>query len=127
MVRVPKDMYDAIGDIIRRYPQYGWKGPSEFVRDAVRRYVDEVRHREVILKMAVKVMPGRVKEILSKFMGQNEAVRAYEEISKIDENNPQTFIDLAVNILKKYVGETMAEIIAKRIVEEKENEGEYGN
>jgi len=125
MVRVPKDMYDAIGEIIKKYPQYGWKGPSEFVRDAVRRYVDELRRREIILKRAAEAMPGRVKDILSRFMGPEEASEAYEEIKKINERDADKFIQEAVKVLKKYVGEALAEIIARRIVEERINEGEY--
>ncbi len=125
MVRVPKDMYDAIGDIIKKYPQYGWKGPSEFVRDAVRRYVEELYRREMVLKRAAQEMPGRVKDILSRFMGPEEAEEAYGEIKAIDAEDVDEFIKEAVNVLKKYVGDALAEIIARRIVEERENEGKY--
>ncbi len=126
MVRVPKDMYDAIGDIIKKYPQYGWKGPSEFVRDAIRRYVEELKRREILLERAVKVMPNRVKVILSKFMGPAEAEEAYEKIMGIQEKEPEEYIMEVVNILSDYVGEKLAELIARRIVEERENEGEHG-
>ncbi len=125
MVRVPKDMYDAIGEIIKKYPQYGWKGPSEFVRDAVRRYVEELNRREVILKRAAAAMPGKVREILSRFMGPKEAEEAYQEIRDIKADDANEFIAEAVNILSKYVGDALAEIIAKRIVEERKYESEY--
>ena len=125
MVRVPKDMYDAIGDIIKKYPQYGWKGPSEFVRDAIRRYVEELKRREILLERAVKIMPNRVKAILSKFMGPAEAEEAYEKIMAIQEKEPEEYIKEVVNILSDYVGEKLAELIARRIVEERENEGEH--
>ena len=119
MVRVPRDMYDAIGELIKKYPQYGWKGPSEFVRDAIRRYVEELHRREILLEQAKQIMPDRVKAILSKFMGENEAKDVYEKIMKIDESDPEKFIDEVVLILKEHVGEKLAELIAQRIVEER--------
>ncbi len=125
MVRVPKDMYDAIGELIKKYPQYGWKGPSEFVRDAIRRYVEELHRREIILKKAMKVMPDRVKMILSRFMGEDEAMEAYRRIMEIREEDPEEYIGEVVNVLKEYVGEKLAEIIARRIVEERLYEGEH--
>ncbi len=127
MVRVPKDMYDAIGELIKKYPQYGWKGPSEFVRDAIRRYVEELNRREVLLKKAMKVMPSKVREILSKFMGPEEASEAYEKIMAIHEEDPEKYVEMVVDILKEYVGEKLADIMARRIVEERLNEGEYGD
>ena len=127
MVRVPKDMYDAIGELIKRYPQYGWKGPSEFVRDAIRRYVEELNRREILLKRAMRVMPDRVKEILSKFMGEKEAAEAHRRIMEIHEDDPEKYILAVVEILRDYVGEKLAEIIARRIVEERLHEGEYGD
>ncbi len=127
MVRVPKDMYDAIGELIKKYPQYGWKGPSEFVRDAIRRYVEELHRREILLKRAMKVMPGRVREILSKFMGPAEAEEAYARIMEIHEDDPEEYVAKVVEILKDYVGEKLADIIARRIVEERLNEGEHGD
>ncbi len=119
MVRVPRDMYDAIGELIKKYPQYGWKGPSEFVRDAIRRYVEELHRREILLEQAKKIMPDRVRVILSKFMGEDEARDVYEKIMKIDESDPEKFIDEVVLILKEHVGEKLAELIARRIVEER--------
>ncbi len=120
MVRVPKEMYDAIGEIIKNYPQYGWKGPSEFVRDAIRRYVEELRRREILLRKAMKAMPDRVKNILQKFMGEAEADDAYRKINEIDEKDPEKYLEKVIDILKDYVGKQLAEIIARRIVEERE-------
>ena len=120
MVRVPKEMYDAIGEIIKNYPQYGWKGPSEFVRDAIRRYVEELRRREILLRKAMKAMPDRVKNILQKFMGEAEADEAYRKIKEIDEKDPEKYLEKVIDILKDYVGKQLAEIIARRIVEERE-------
>ena len=120
MVRVPKEMYDAIGEIIRSYPQYGWKGPSEFVRDAIRRYVEELRRREIVLRKAIKVMPDRVKNILQKFMGEDEAGEAYRKIKDIKEEDPEEYVKKVVEVLEGYVGRQLAELIARRIVEERE-------
>ncbi len=122
MVRVPKDMYDAISELIKKYPQYGWKGPSEFVRDAIRRYLEELNRREIILQRAMKVMPNRVKALLNRFMGDKEAELAYREIMKIETRDPGEYIQKVVNILSEHVGEKLAELIAKRIVEERINE-----
>ncbi len=119
MVRVPRDMYDAIGELIKKYPQYGWKGPSEFVRDAIRRYVEELKRREILLERAKKVMPDRVKVILSKFMGPEEAKEAYEKIMRIEEKDPEKYIAEVVKILEDYVGAKLADLIARRIVEER--------
>ena len=118
MVRVPRDMYEAIGEIIREYPHYGWKGPSEFVRDAVRRYVEEVKRREMILRKAVRVMPDRIKMILVNFMGEEDAEEAYQKIKAIKENEPEKYIEKVVEILQDKVGRNLAEIISRRIVEE---------
>jgi len=119
MVRVPRDMYDAIGELIKKYPQYGWKGPSEFVRDAIRRYIEELKRREILLERAKKVMPDRVKLILSKFMGVEEAKEAYVKIMRIEEKDPEKYIAEVVKILEDYVGAKLAELIARRIVEER--------
>ena len=120
MVRVPKEMYDAIGEIIRSYPQYGWKGPSEFVRDAIRRYVEELRRREMVLRKAMKVMPDKVKNILQKFMGEKEADEAYRKIKDIKEEDPEKYLNRVIAVLESHVGRQLAEIIARRIVEERE-------
>ncbi len=117
MVRVPRDMYEAIGEIIREYPQYGWKGPSEFVRDAVRRYVEEVKRREVILRRAIKEMPDRIKLILVNFMGEEEAEESYRKIKGIKEEEPEKYIEDVIGILQDKVGRNLAELIARRIVE----------
>ncbi len=119
MVRVPKDMYDAIGEIIKTYPQYGWKGPSEFVRDAIRRYVEELHQREVVLRKALKIMPDRVKVVLQKFMGEEEAEEAYRKIKAIKEEDPEEYVKKVVKVLEEYVGRQLAELIARRIVEER--------
>ena len=120
MVRVPKEMYDAIGEIIKDYPQYGWKGPSEFVRDAIRRYVEDLRRKELVLRKAMKAMPDRVKNILQKFMGEEEANEAYRKIKEIKEEDPEKYMNKVIEVLEGYVGRQLAEIIAKRIVEERE-------
>ena len=117
MVRVPRDMYEAIGEIIKEYPQYGWKGPSEFVRDAVRRYVEEVKRREIVLRKAIKVMPDRIKVILTNFMGEEEAEESYRKIKEIKDNEPEKYIDEVIEILQSKVGRNLAELIARKIVE----------
>ena len=117
MVRVPRDMYEAIGEIIREYPQYGWKGPSEFVRDAVRRYVEEVKRRELILRKAIKSMPDRVKIILTNFMGEEEAEESYRKIMEIKKDNPEEYIEEVIKVLQGKMGRNLAELIARRIVE----------
>ena len=120
MVRVPKEMYDAISEIIKNYPQYGWKGPSEFVRDAIRRYVEELHRKEMVLREAMRVMPDKVKNILQKFMGEEEADEAYRNVKEIIEDDPEEYVNKVIDVLKDYVGRQLAEIIARRIVEERE-------
>ncbi len=117
MVRVPREMYEAIAELIKKYPQYGWKGPSEFVRDAIRRYVEEIMHKEMLLKRAVKKMPQKMKRILAEFMGEEEAEIVYSEIMRIDENDPNEYINKVIEILEPRLGGHLAEILARRLVE----------
>ncbi len=122
MVRVPKDMYLAIHEIIKEYPYYGWKGPSEFVRDAIRRYVKEIREREMLIRRAMGTMPSRIEEILSNFMDEDDARQLAMEIEKIQENEPEKYIDEVVKILKTRLGETLAELLARKLLEGGANE-----
>jgi len=117
MVRVPKEMYEAINEIIKKYPYYGWKGPSEFVRDAIRRYVKEINEREIILRRAVGNMPSRIEEMLRDFMGEEEAKEVSEKISAIKDKDPEEYVRKVVDILKGRLGQNLAELIAKRLLE----------
>jgi len=123
MVRVPKEMYEAINEIIKRYPYYGWKGPSEFVRDAIRRYVKEINEKEVLLRKALGYMPNRIEEMLRDFMGEEEAKEVSEKIAAINEKDPEEYVRKVVDILKGRVGQNLAELIAKRLLEVESYEG----
>ncbi len=123
MVRVPKEMYESISEIVRNYPQYGWKGPSEFVRDAIRRYIKEIRDREIIYRAAVQEMPSRIQEILMDFFGEEEAREVYKEISRIEESEPEKYVERIVGVLEGRVGRNLAELLARRLVEVEINEG----
>lgn len=117
MVRVPKEMYLAIYEIIREYPHYGWKGPSEFVRDAIRRYVKEIKERELILKRAMGYMPQKVESILMNFMDEDEAIELGKKIEEISEEDPEKYVAKVVDILQEKLGVTLAELLARRLLE----------
>ena len=117
MVRVPKEMYESISEIIKKYPQYGWKGPSEFVRDAIRRYIKEIQDREIVYRHAVEGMPDRISEILMDFFGEEEAREVYREINRIEESEPERYIQRVVGVLEGRVGRNLAELLARRLVE----------
>jgi len=117
MVRVPKEMYLAIYEIIREYPHYGWKGPSEFVRDAIRRYVKEIKERELILKRAMGYMPQKVESILMNFMDEDEAKELGKKIEEINEEDPEKYVAKVVDILQEKLGVTLAELLARRLLE----------
>ena len=122
MVRVPKDMYMAIHEIIKKYPHYGWKGPSEFVRDAIRRYVKEIREREIIMRKAMGTMPTRIESILSNFMDEDDARQLANEIEKLETQDPEEYVKKVVDILKSRLGYTLAELLAQTLLEGGENE-----
>ncbi|OYT60040.1 CopG family transcriptional regulator [Euryarchaeota archaeon ex4484_178] len=117
MVRVPKEMYEAINDVIKRYPYYGWKGPSEFVRDAIRRYLKEINEREIVLRKAVKKMPNKIEEMLRDFMGEEEAQILSERIFRIREDEPEEYVNKVVDILKGRIGQNLAELLARKLLE----------
>lgn len=117
MVRVPKEMYLAIYEIIREYPHYGWKGPSEFVRDAIRRYVKEIKERELILKRAMGYMPQKVESILMNFMDEDEAKELGKKIEEISEEDPEKYVAKVVDILQEKLGVALAELLARRLLE----------
>ncbi len=122
MVRVPREMYESISEIIKKYPQYGWKGPSEFVRDAIRRYIKEIHDREILYRNAVSRMPDRIGEILMDFFGEEEAQEVYRQITMINESEPERYIQRVVDILEERVGKNLAELLARRLVEVEINE-----
>ncbi len=122
MVRVPRDMYTAIYEIIKEYPHYGWKGPSEFVRDAIRRYVKEIREREVLLKRAMGYMPQRIEDILRSFMGEEEARELSQRISEIQEEDSEKYLSRIVEILQERTGPILAELLARKLMEAGINE-----
>ena len=122
MVRVPKDMYMAIYEIIKEYPYYGWKGPSEFVRDAIRRYVKEIKERELMLRRAMENMPNKAEDTLSNFMDPEEAKELAEKISQVKEEEPEKYVQEVVKILQHRLGRTLAELLARRLLEVGENE-----
>lgn len=117
MVRVPKEMYLAIYEIIKEYPHYGWKGPSEFVRDAIRRYVKEIKERELILKKAMGYMPQRIESILRNFMDEEDAREMAQKIEEIDEEDAEEYVARVVDILQDKLGPTLAELLARRLLE----------
>ena len=117
MVRVPKEMYLAIYEIIREYPHYGWKGPSEFVRDAIRRYVKEIKERELILKRAMGYIPQKVESILMNFMDEDEAKELGKKIEEISEEDPEKYVAKVVDILQEKLGVALAELLARRLLE----------
>ena len=123
MVRVPKEMYEAINEVIKRYPHYGWKGPSEFVRDAIRRYLKEIGEREILLRKAINNMPNRIEEMLRDFMGDEEAKEVSEKILAIREEEPEKYIERVVDILKGRLGQNLAELMARRLLEVERYEG----
>jgi len=123
MVRVPKEMYEAINEMIKKYPYYGWKGPSEFVRDAIRRYLKEINEREVLLRRALNHMPNKIEEMLKDFMGDEEAREVSEKIMAVKEEDPEKYIKRVVEILKGRLGQNLAELMARRLLEVERYEG----
>ncbi len=123
MVRVPKEMYEAINEVIKRYPHYGWKGPSEVVRDAIRRYLKEIGEREILLRKSINNMPNRIEEMLRDFMGDEEAKEVSEKILAIREEEPEKYIERVVDILKGRLGQNLAELMARRLLEVERYEG----
>ncbi len=116
MVRVPKEMYLAIYEIIKEYPHYGWKGPSEFVRDAIRRYVKEIKERELIIKKAMSYMPQKIESILGNFMDEDDAKELAQKISEIEDE--EDYVAKVVEILQDKLGTALAELLARRLLEE---------
>jgi Arc/MetJ-type ribon-helix-helix transcriptional regulator len=116
-------MYEAINEVIKRYPHYGWKGPSEFVRDAIRRYLKEIGEREILLRKAINNMPNRIEEMLRDFMGDEEAKEVSEKILAIREEEPEKYIERVVDILKGRLGQNLAELMARRLLEVERYEG----
>ena len=116
MVRVPKEMYLAIYEIIKEYPHYGWKGPSEFVRDAIRRYVKEIKERELIIKKAKGYMPQKIESILRDFMDEDDAKELAQKIREIE--GDEDYVANVVEILQDKLGPALAELLARRLLEE---------
>ena len=116
MVRVPKEMYLAIYEIIKEYPHYGWKGPSEFVRDAIRRYVKEIKERELIIKKAKGYMPQKIESILEDFMDEDDAKELAQKIGEIEDE--EDYVAKVVEILQDKLGPALAELLARRLLEE---------
>jgi len=117
MVRIPKEMYDGIMEIISMYPEYGWKGPAEFVRDAVRRYLEEIKNREKLYRKLAPRLPGRIIAILREVAGEKLAMRIERELEKIEFEDPKVYYTQELMVLSKYVGKGAAQLLAKRIME----------
>ncbi len=117
MVRIPKEMYDGIMEIISMYPEYGWKGPAEFVRDAVRRYLEEIKNREKLYRKLAPRLPGRIIAILREVAGEKLAMRIERELEKIEFEDPKLYYTQVLMVLSKYVGKGAAQLLAKRIME----------
>lgn len=117
MVRIPKEMYDSILEIISLYPEYGWKGPAEFVRDAVRRYLEEIRCRERFYRSVGDRLPRSILEVLREAVGDKLAKKIELELENIELENLREYYYRVVNVLSKYMSKNSAELIAKRILE----------
>ncbi len=117
MVRVPKEMYDGIMEIITLYPEYGWKGPAEFVRDAVRRYMEDIKNREKIYRKLAPKLPMKIITVLREVAGEKLKEKIEREIEKIEFEDPKVYYTQILMVLSKYVGKGAAQLLAKRILE----------
>ena len=122
-VRLSKVMMNQVEDTVKAHPEWAWSNNSDFIRDAVRRLLEQVRTQESIKAHSLSTLPKRVLDVAKETLDPGSYSQFRKDLLEIMasmdfDRDPSTFLDASTDTLAKYLGETLAQSVVKNLYEE---------
>ncbi|MEW5937757.1 MAG: hypothetical protein AB1665_08070 [Candidatus Thermoplasmatota archaeon] len=119
-VRLSKEMMHQVALVIGSHPEYAWRTPNDFVRDAVRRHIEHIRRQEMYRQQEILALPSRVEAVVAKTLGDRAAkdfegrlANATKDIDPL--TNPEDYLVAFLTLLSSTYGPTLAKRITERL------------
>ncbi|GEM_PF-2433668 len=118
-VRLPRELKEEIDNLIETHPRLGYSGPSDFVRDAVRRRLEELKERDMQTENGAEAAVQHTREIVRDIMGPEGLEvfdRKMEEVTARMKNSGSEDIMVAMRgVLREMMGAAAERSISKRV------------
>lgn len=127
-VRLPRELKEQIERLITEYPELGYGGLADFVRDSVRRRIEDLKEIEVQRKNRGKEAIEQTREIVEEIMGP-EGLNLFdrkmqEAAGDMDTYDSKKMLLAMRNVLREMMGERAERSISERIYERGVEENE---
>ena len=118
-VRLPRELKENIDRLIEVHPELGYGGLSDFVRDAVRRRIEELNERELKSEEMVKATIKHAREIVGDIMGPEGLEIFDRKMGEISASHNGAPADIAAvkAVLRDMLGAAAERSISERIYE----------
>ncbi|MCD6461712.1 MAG: hypothetical protein J7L61_03110 [Thermoplasmata archaeon] len=126
-IRLSRVMMEQVKEIVETHPEWAWRNPNDFVRDAVRRHMEYVRNQDRYNRRRVSSLPGKVDRIAEAVLDE----KVYDEfrrklsniLSSVDSGRePELFLRTVKDLLAEYVGEDLSARLIANLYEEQGGE-----
>jgi len=119
-VRLSKVMMEQIKETVDSHPEWAWRNPQDFVRDAVRRHMEYIREQDRFSRRKISDIPGKVDSIAKEMLDGDIYSEFRKKMSAVVSNvdsgkDPKLFLNTMEDVLAEYVGETLASDVLKRL------------
>ncbi len=120
-VRLPRELKEQIDRLIVTHPELGYGGPSDFVRDSVRRRMEELKGMELQNGNRVGEAVEQGREIVKEIMGQ-EGLDVFDrkmQEAGVDPRNSGSaeMLTAMKRVLREMMGAAAERSISERIYE----------
>ncbi|MDG6219893.1 MAG: hypothetical protein QCI38_00405 [Candidatus Thermoplasmatota archaeon] len=122
-VRLTKVMMAQIEEVVETHPEWAWSNANDFVRDSVRRHLEYVRQQDTLSANKIQTLPSKIMELTRSMLDSQTfdefRRKILELLSTIDlDREPKLFLDAATDIMKSYLGESLAVNVMKKLYED---------
>ncbi len=118
-VRLSRELKEHIETVIAGHPELGYGGLADFVRDAVRRRLEELREREFVTENGIDTALEHTRRIVLEIMGPDGLVvfdRKMAEVSAEMKNASPADVMAAIRrVLRETMGSAAERSISERI------------
>ncbi len=120
-VRLPRELKEQIDRLIETHPELGYGGPADFVRDSVRRRMEELKEMELQNGNRIEEAIEQGREIVKEIMGPEGLEvfdRKLQEASMDTRNSGSADMLTAMKrVLRDLMGKAVERSISERIYE----------